>query len=162
MDINSIGKHTDFPNTVWAIIEQPQHEPNRIKYDSLTGNFNRTEYKSLAYERGFSGAYGWIAGTGLPPGPHFDVIVLTKQPHQPGDVLEASICGMFKRRDLDHKFVALDAEMAMSVTEADLGALDPESYAELMRLYPEVGEQEGWLGGREARSFLQHNLPTHD
>ena len=162
MNLRTVGLHPDFPNKVWVIIEQPRHEPNRFAYDPLTGNFNRTIYKSLFFYRGFSGAYGWIAGTGMPPEPHFDVIVVTQHDLQPGNVLEASICGMFKRRDDDHKFVALDVESASNVSEPDLAALNPDTYAELMRLYPDVGEQEGRFGGQDARSFLLHNRPAHD
>ena len=50
---------------------------------------------------------------------------------------------MFKRRDADHMFVALDIESASIVSELDLAALNKDNYGELMRLYPEVGERKG-------------------
>ena len=102
MKLQYIGLHPEFPYTVWVIVEQPRHEPYRFVYDPQSGAFTRTTHKSLGYDRGFNGAYGWIAGTGMPPNPHFDVIVVTQQDLQPGAVLEAYICGMFKRRDGDH------------------------------------------------------------
>ena len=162
MNLKDIGLHPDFPNSVWAIVEQPRQERYRLAYDPQSGDFIRTTRKSLAYDRGFSGAYGWIAGTGMPPNPHFDVIVVTQRDCQPGDVLEAYICGMFKRRDGDHKFVAVDNEVASAMPNQDLAALDPKVYQELMRLYPDVSEAEGWFGSQVARSFLQNNHPTHD
>ena len=162
MNLKSLGLHPDFPTTVWIVIEQPRHEPIRYSYNPATESFTRTTYKSLSFDRGFSGAYGWIAGTGMPPEPHFDVIVVTQRDLQPGDLLEASVCGMFRRRDNDHKFVAVDTAIAPNMKEPDLAALDLVTYSELMRLYPDIGDQEGWFGGQAARDFLKHNRPVHD
>jgi inorganic pyrophosphatase len=160
MNLQAVGRHPDFPLTIWAIIEQPREEPNRLRYDPLTATFSRTNRKSIFHERGFSGAYGWIAGTGMPPGLHFDVIVVTRRDPQPGYVLEAYICGMFKRCDNDHKFVALDAALVANAPELELAALPPDDYNELLRLFPDVGPEEGWFGRQYACAFLTHNLPV--
>jgi len=92
----------------------------------VSGIFARTAYKSLFYDRGFSGVYGWIGGLGTPPEPHYD------------------------------------DEIRRSVARADLTALDQATHAELMGLYPEVGENEGWYGAGEAYSRLKYKPPTHD
>ena len=55
-----------------------------------------------------------------------------------------------------------DDEIRRSVARADLTALDQATHAELMGLYPEVGENEGWYGAGEAYSRLKYKPPTHD
>ena len=161
-EIKNINIHPDFPKKVWVIVEQPRNEPYRFAYDPKSNHFTRTAYKSLIYERGFSGAYGWIGGMGTPPEPHFDILLLTKQNPQLGEVLLSYICGVFFRSDGDHKFVAIDAEWKKIVSRANLASLDKSTYAELMRLYPRIGENEGWYDVEEAYSYLKQNKPTHD
>ena len=78
MSLESISLHRDFPELVWVIVEQPRDEPFRLEYDPVHNTFNQSQFKSLLYGRGFSGAYGWIGGLGTPPEPHCDVI-LTRQ-----------------------------------------------------------------------------------
>ena len=162
MNFKTIGLHPGFPEMVWVVIEQPRNEPYRILYDPASDTFKRAAYKSLIYERGFSGAYGWLGGLGAPPEAHFDILLITRQALQPGDILPGYICGVFFRGDGDHKFVALDTELRSTVARADLDALDRTTHAELMRLYPRIGENEGWRGAEEACSFLKQNKPAHD
>lgn len=160
MDLHTITLHPGFPQQVWVVIEQPRHAPYRFEYDPVTNTFTATAYKSLFYDRGFSGAYGWIGGSGVPPGPHFDVMLLTDQTLRPGDVVVGHICGVFVRNDGDHKFVALDSKRCKQAAQADLSALDAETNAELRRLYPFIGENEGWFGAEVAQSYLQQKQPT--
>lgn len=162
MNINSIGLHPEFPEKVWVIVEQPRNEPYRFSYDPGSQTFTRTIYKSLVYDRGFSGVYGWIGGSGTPPAPHYDVMLVTQQNPRPGDVLLGFICGVFLRRDDDHKFVAIDTELRSTLAKVDLAALDEATYNELMRLYPEVREDEGWHGAEIAFSYLKNKKPIHD
>ena len=162
MNIKTLSLHPDFPEKVWVVIEQPRHEVYRLVYDSASGTFLRTTMKSLVHERGFSGAYGWLGGLGTPPKPHFDVLLITGKDPRPGDILEGCICGVFFREDGDHKFVALDTDLRATVAQADLEALDQKTYNELMRLYPRIGENEGWYGADTARLFLEQNQPAHD
>ena len=162
VDIKTLSLHPDFPEKVWVVVEQPRNEPYRFSYDPISGTFMRTTYKSLIYNRGFSGAYGWLGGMGAPPEPHYDILLLTTQNPQPGDILLGYICGAFYRRDGDHKFVALDAELRNTVARADLASLDNTTYDELMRLYPQINENEGWRGAEEALSYLKQNKPAHD
>jgi hypothetical protein len=161
-NIRSVGLHPEFPKKVWVIVEQPRDEPYRLSYDPASNTFIRTTCKSLVHARGFSGIYGWIGGSGTPPEPHYDVMLLTKQNPHAGDILLGYICGVFFRRDGDHKFVAIDPELEHTMTTADLPALDRGTYNELMRLYPEVGEDEGWYGAEVAFSYLKNNQPTHN
>lgn len=160
MGIQTIAIHPKFPQQVWIVIEQPRHAPYRYTYDPATNTFTETAYKSLFYDRGFSGAYGWIGGIGAPPNPHFDVLLLTDQSLQPGDIVLGYICGVFFRGDGDHKFVALDGEWRHRVTQADLAELDDDTNAELRRLYPHIGAHEGWFGAEIAQAYLQHNQPS--
>jgi len=161
MKLNSIVLHPEFPQKAWVIVEQPRDEPYRLCYDPLSETFSPTAYRSLVHERGFSGAYGWIGGCGTPPGAHFDVLLLTGQTPACGDILLGHVCGVFVRRDGDHKFVAVDDGIRQGMPAADLAALDEIRRQELLRLYPRVGEGEGWFGSKIAFSYLLKK-PTHD
>ena len=161
MDINSIVLHPEFPQKVWVIVEQPPNEPYRFFYDPVSKTFSRSSYKSLTYERGFSGVYGWIGGSGIPPAPHHDVLLLTRQSPSVGNVLLGYVCGVFLRHDNDHKFVAVDDEIRQTMAKMDLASLDEFFHHELLRLYPRVGEGEGWYGAEVAFSYLLKK-PSHD
>ena len=71
-----------------------------------------------------------------------------------GEILVGHICGVFLRRDNDHKFVAADDEIRRNMKTADLLSLDKVFYEELIRIYPRVGEGEGWFGAEVAFSHL--------
>ena len=161
MNVPTVSLHPDFPEKVWVVVEQPRSEPHRLRYDRVSGSFERTPHKSLMFERGFSGAYGWVGGLGTPPEPHLDILLLTHQNPQPGNVLLGVICGVFYRGDGDHKLVALDAERRAEMTGADIDALDKPTQDELLRLYPDVREHEGWHGAEEARAYLRSSLQSY-
>jgi inorganic pyrophosphatase len=161
MDLNSINLHPEFPQKVWVIVEQPRNEPHRLSYNPANQTFSRSQHKSLIYDRGFSGAYGWIGGTGVPPAPHHDVLLFTKQFPTVGEILLGHICGVFLRQDNDHKFVAIDDPMRQNMTTVDLSALNQGLLDELLRLYPRVEEGEGWFGAQVAFSHLLKK-PFHD
>ncbi|HEX7003271.1 MAG TPA: inorganic diphosphatase [Trueperaceae bacterium] len=155
-------RHPHFPDKVWVVIEQPPHEPKRYRYVSERGEFFRTDDDSLAYLRGFSGAYGWIAGTGTPPGVHFDALVLTIAEPRPGEVVEAAVAGMFFMASGDHKFVTVDVEAGETFGPPEWERLTPQSRAELRALYPDVRDGEGWHGSGRAKFHLLEVEPTHD
>ncbi len=155
MKIGTLELHPGFPEKVWVVVEQPCTEVYRLAYDAAKNEFVRTEYKSLLYERGFRGAYGWIGGLGLPPGKHYDVFLLTKQKHQAGDILLGYICGIFFRHDGDHKLVALDEEWRSQIAQVDIAYGGEETRQELMNVYPHIGENEGWFGAQTALSYIE-------
>ena len=161
-DIKTISIHPDFPEKVWVVVEQPRNEPYRFSYEHNSNSFSRTEYKSLIFERGFTGVYGWIGGIGSPPRPHFDILLLTRQNPPAGEVLLGYVCGVFYRRDGDHKLLAIDTEWNNTVSKASLSHLDKSTYEELMNLYPDISENEGWQDREEACSYLIQNIPEHD
>ena len=161
MDFNSIALHPEFPQKVWVIVEQPKNEPHRYTFDPVSQTFTPSSHKSLIYDRGFSGVYGWIGGTGAPPAPHHDVLLFTTQFPRVGEILVGHTCGVFLRGDKDHKFVAVDDEIGHDMKTADISALDKVFYEELLRLYPRIGEGEGWFGAEIAFSYLLKG-PSHD
>ena len=161
MDFSSVTLHPEFPQKVWVIVEQPRNEPDRFSYDPVNKSFYRTSYKSLSYARGFSGVYGWIGGSGIPPNPHHDVMLFTNHTPSFGDILIGHICGAFIRQDNDHKFVAVDDEIRNSMALADLSSLSKDLYDELLRLYPRIDEGEGWKNAEIAFSHLLKQ-PLHD
>jgi hypothetical protein len=154
-DLAALTPHPGFPDRVWVVVEQPAHEPYRLAYGPAAGTFVRTGVRSLSYARGWSGAYGWIGGLGWPPGPHFDVFLLTSGAWAAGAVVPADLCGVFYRRDGDHKLVALDAALRSTVPAADVAALTPAMQDDLYRLYSDIGPGEGWWGADEARAYLR-------
>ncbi len=162
MNSRNVVLHPEYPGKAWIVIEQPRGEPMRMRYEPLTGKFRRSSDYSLLHHRGFTGAYGWIGGTGAPPNPHFDVMVLTREDLQPGDVMLGHICGVFIRGDGDHKFVAMDEAWRVRTGCSDFDALDAATQDELRRLYPEVGVGEGWFGAAFAQDYLRNNEPAHD
>jgi len=161
MDFSSVTLHPEFPQKVWVIVEQPRNEPDRFSYDPIHGTFYRTANRSLIYLRGFSGVYGWVGGSGIPPDLHHDVMLFTNRSPTFGDILVGNICGVFVRLDNDHKFVAVDDEIRKTMASADLSSLRNDLYSELLRLYPRIDAGEGWYGAETAFAYLLEQ-PLHD
>ena len=145
---------------VRVIVEQPRHERHRLCFDPGTGTFVRTPDVALLFERGFNGCYGWIDGSGTPPQPHWDVYVCTEVDAQPGERLDAALCGVFIRADGDHKFVALGSDLIAVGIQPELAALPDRRLANVYALYPAVGPDEGWRGASFAADLVR-TTPTH-
>ncbi len=149
-----VAPHADHPRLIRVIVEQPADEPLRLRYVPEDGAFVRTVERSLIHVRGFPGCYGWIAGTGEPPGPHWDVLLCSADAHPAGAVVAATLCGVFVRADGDHKFVALDLNLAPNDAVADLAQLPGRWLHYLTALYPVVGPGEGWLNAEAAWALV--------
>ena len=160
--LKEINIHPDFPKKVWIIVEQPRNEPYRLKYDPISNRFIQTKFRSLIFERGFNGVYGWIGGLGLPPDPHCDIYLLTQKNPQVGDVLLGYVCGVFYRDDVDHKIFAIDPDWEKGAFKSDLAFLDKETKSNLESLYPRISESEGWYGAKEAHLYLNQLRLLHD
>lgn len=162
MSLSSIGIHPDFPKSIWVIVEQPTDEPLRVEYDPSQGKFLRTANQSLIYARGFRGAYGWIGGLGTPPDPHSDVILISDRYRKSGEIIPSHVCGIFFRKDEDHKVVAIDDDMKRTIPFFDIYHLDEDIYNEVINIYPIVKENEGWQGAQEAQAYLQQLIKIKD
>lgn len=138
---------------IHMIIEQTYKYPMRMIYDPETGNFSERGHKSLQYERGFTKPYGWIKESGTPPQPHWDCILMSERDVELGDELEVKVIGVFKRVDFDHKYIVVETERAID----DFSQLSDAEKEELSRLYPRVGEGEGWFGKSEAEYCMEHH-----
>lgn len=145
--------HPRHPQIVSIVIEQPAGMAQRLRYDPNRDTFVPTEVVSLLHARGFPGAYGWIAGTGEPPGPHWDVLLCSTVAFKPGAMIAAPLCGVFIRADGDHKFVALGPDMGAGVAATGDDLPDPWP-ASLRALYPIIGPGEGWFGADVARHLV--------
>ena len=156
-----VGRHAQFPYHVRVVVEQPRDEPLRIRYVPERGEFVRTEDRSLLFARGFGGAYGWIAGTGEPPGVHYDALVLTDRDVISGEVVEAEVVGVFLRGGGDHKILTIDTQSSYEVDGRGFDALPEGVRVQVQALYPRVGEGEGWRGAEEAHRLLSHEPPRH-
>ena len=135
------------------IVEQTYKYQMRMIYDSQKGTFNKSEYKSLQYERGFTKPYGWIKESGTPPEPHWDCILMSDKDVELGDELEIKVIGVFKRIDLDHKYIVVEIDREIG----DYSQLPDDEKEELARLYPRTREGEGWFGKKEAEYCMKHN-----
>lgn len=135
------------------IVEQTYKYPLRMEYNPETGKFSQTEYQSLQYVRGFTKPYGWIKESGTPPMPHWDCLLLTDMEYELGDEIEINVIGVFKRGDMDHKYVV--AEVTRDIE--DISQITSEEKEELFRLYPRIREGEGWFGKAEAEYCMEHH-----
>lgn len=135
------------------IVEQTYEYPMRIIYNPETGRFMQSEYRSLLYERKFTKPYGWIKESGTPPQPHWDCILMTDNKYDLGDEVEVKVIGLFKRADLDHKYVVVEKTREI----ADISELSKAEKEELSRLYPRIRDGEGWFGKDEAVYCMEHH-----
>lgn len=134
------------------IVEQTRDYPMRMIYRPETGEFAESEYRSLFYEREFPYPYGWIEGSGTPPEPHWDCLLLSEGDFALGERVEIRVVGVFRRGDGDHKYLAVEAAREIS----DYAELSEREKDALHRLYPRVGESEGWFGREEAAWCMEH------
>lgn len=146
--------HPHFPQQVWVVIEQPPGESQRIEYDLETAQFVKTDYGFLPNHRGYKHAYGWIGGLGHPPQSHVDVFLITDQPLKPGSICVGYPCGVFFRRDGDHKVVALDLLYAQQHPSLEFDHLGLAMQQELKAIYPDVAANEGWKNRESACQYL--------
>lgn len=131
------------------IVEQTHQYQKRMEY--VSGNFVETESDSLMYVRGFRQPYGWIKESGMPPQPHWDVILMSDGEFELGTELPVKIIGLFFRNDNDHKYVAVEESRAIE----DLSELSEEELEDLHRLYPRAREGEGWFGREMAEKAMR-------
>lgn len=139
------------PMLYTAKIEQTHRYPRRMKYLPETDSFIEKDVESLMHARNVRQPYGWIMETGTPPRAHLDVIVMTEKEYALGDEERVRIIGVFRRGDGDHKLVAVPEERPIT----DLSGLSEAERADLRRLYPRVGEGEGWFGRDRAEAILR-------
>lgn len=137
-----------------AVIEQTRDYPKRMRYMPATGTFEEKDCMSLSYERGVPFPSGWIAGSGTPPCEHLDVIVVTDKPCDLGDRLPVRVIGVFVRGDGDNKLVAVPRDRGIT----DIAELTADETETLHKLYPKIGQGEGWFG----LSFLQSMIMGYE
>lgn len=135
------------------IIEQTSKYPMRMIYDPETKSFSADDRQSLMHVRNFTKPYGWIKESGTPPQAHWDCILMTENEYELGDEVPIKIIGLFKRKDLDHKYIAVETGRCID----DYSELSCAEKEELCRLYPLVGDDEGWFGKAEAEYCMKHH-----
>lgn len=128
------------------IVEQTYKYPKRMIYQADTKTFVCGEQDSLGYKRNFTKPYGWIKESGTPPQPHWDCMLMTDKEYELGDEVEVNVIGMFKRNDMDHKYIVVESTRKID----DFSELPESEKEELCRLYPRIDEGEGWFGKEEA------------
>lgn len=133
------------------IIEQTREYENRMEFDPVKNIFNETKFRSLFYVRDFPYPYGWIKESGMPPGPHLDIILLSSKEYRLGDEAMVKIVGCFVRNDGDNKLLGILPERL----ETDLTELPEDEKADLNRLYPHIDDGEGWYGAERARETIE-------
>lgn len=137
---------------MYMIVEQTSAYPMRMLYQPETGEFLPSEYGSLFHARGFPYPYGWIEGSGTPPEPHLDCLLLSDGDFSLGERVAIKVVGVFRRADGDHKYLAVEKAREVS----DYAELTDAEKDALHRLYPRVGAGEGWFGRDEAAWCMEH------
>lgn len=147
---------------VRCIVEQPRNELYRIRYEPSTKAFIKTEFLSLMHARNFLGVYGWVADSGTPPDPHFDILIATNEDCASGEKINAYVCGMFLREDGDHKLLGLadDVIRTRGLTEICLSLLPDDLRSNFLGVYPHLNPGEVWLNAAEAIEFLRNHVAT--
>jgi inorganic pyrophosphatase len=127
-------------------IEQTPDSEFRTEYDPTTDEFRTTAYRCRSFEYGCEGYYGWLVDTGTPPEPHLDMLLLSDEKYNIGDIVMCKIIGYFRRNDADHKLLGIEP----SSTINDISELQPEVLKSLQRLYSGKYEGEAWIGRKGA------------
>lgn len=135
------------------IVEQTNKYPMRMIYNPTTKVFTESDSKSLGYVRNFTKPYGWIKESGTPPMPHWDCMLMSDSDYELGDEVAVKVIGVFKRNDGDYKYIVVEETRNID----DFLELDVSEKEELSRLYPRVGEGEGWFGKEEALYCMEHH-----
>lgn len=134
----------------YIIIEQTRKYKKRISYEPKSNIFSETENDCIFLHRGFTYPYGWLKGSGTPPGEHLDIFLMSQEDYSLGDELPVKIVGVFIRKDGDHKLVGILPERI----ETDFAQLPENEKDALYKLYPRVDEREGWFGAETAREII--------
>ena len=78
---------------------------------------------------------------------------MTENDYELGDEVPIKVIGLFKRSDFDHKYIVVEYDRDIN----DYLELAYSEKEELNRLYPRVGEGEGWFGKQEAEYCMKHH-----
>ncbi len=133
-----------------AVIEQLRYDEYRQVYNPDDNTFSSSKYKSLLFERGFIGHYGWIKDTGCPPNKHLDILILTDKDYKRGDIIKVKIVGVFVRNDGDHKVLGIETNRV----ESNFAELPEKEKENLKQIYPNIGKNEGWFGKELAEKIV--------
>ncbi|MCL2603112.1 MAG: inorganic diphosphatase [Defluviitaleaceae bacterium] len=134
----------------YIVVEQTKDYKKRMIYDPNTNTFNEAEHDCMFLYRGFTHPYGWLRGSGTPPGEHLDVFLLSGGECFPGDELPVRVVGVFRKKDGDHKLIGISPERE----EMDFSQLPECEINDLHMLYPFVDEGEGWFGADAAKIVI--------
>jgi len=150
------------PELVRAIIEIPQHSPNKYEYDGKLGVFrlDRALYSPMHYP----GDYGFIPGTLADDNDPLDVLVLVQQPSFPGIMIEVRPVGllnMMDNQERDQKILAVPNHNPRYDQIHTLDQIFPHTRREIehfFTIYKELEgkktQMQGWGGPREARKAI--------
>ena len=90
-----------------VVIEQTKAYKRRMRYVPETNTFVERDHDSFGTWSGVSNPYGWLKSSGTPPGPHLDVILVSKGHYELGDEVPARIVGCSLMKSGDHKLIAV-------------------------------------------------------
>ncbi len=133
-----------------AIVEMLRSDELRQVYNPKDNTFSDSKYRSLLFDRGYKGHYGWIKGTGTPPNKHLDIMIVTDKDYNKGDIIPLKIVGVFLRNDGDHKIVGIEPDRS----ENDFEELTEDEKNNLKQIYTKLRENEGWFGKETAEKIV--------
>ncbi len=132
-------------------IEQTPNEEMSIEYLPKKDKFIKSKFFSLLYKRAFKYYYGWITGTGTPPGKHLDIYIITERSLNLGEMVETKIIGVFKRNDGDHKIISVEKDSVINT----FSELPENQINNLKGIYPVINIGEGWFERVEGEKIYQ-------
>lgn len=136
---------------VKMVVEIIPNENYRWLYSAELNTFTKKEFNHIfKNDKAFEGIYGWIDRYGTPPNQHKDVLMITEDKFELGDVIEGKLIGVFRRCDGDNKFICINPDRR----ENDLAELTDYERGMLFNIYTRKYEGDEWLGKDDASSLL--------
>lgn len=128
---------------------------SRFKYEWKNGGFRLSRFT----ERPYPAAYGFVPGTKAEDGDPLDVLVLTVQPLDIGDVLRTRPVGVLAMTDhgyRDHKILAVDPDDPAYGSMQELTDVPVSFLADVLRFYMEMGKvSHGWRSRNGALEVIR-------
>jgi len=144
-----IGRYA--PGIVNAVIEIPKGSKKKYRFHRKKRAFV-VDYRLMIPA---PTDYGWIPETLSPAGKRLDAMVLVRKPTWAGNISEIRPIGALKRRDNDHKIVAVVLGEPRFESIRDLSDLDTLTIRRLVQFFEPFFPLCGWMRREEALELIK-------
>lgn len=139
------------PGIVNAVIEIPKGSKKKYRFHRKKCAFV-VDYRLMIPA---PTDYGWIPETFSPAGKRLDVMVLVRKATWAGNVSEVRPIGALKRRDGDHKIIAVLLGEPRFENIRELSDLDTLTIRRLVQFFEPFFPLAGWMTREEALQFIR-------